>query len=356
MPPRFAEVAPPGPIVLTRDGRTTGPMIADIVAATLCAAGRHVLDGEVAATPTTGVLIQQHQAAGGIQISASHNPAPYNGMKLFGNDGRVLSAQRGEIVLQKYHAGPAPWVQHAALGFREQLADTIEYHMARVMELVDVEAIRQCRFRVVLDSNHGAGSSLGVPLLEHLGCDVVSLGKASDGQFDHLPEPTSANVGGVGQRVVAERAVIGFCQDPDADRLALLDADGSYVGEEYTVALCAHHRLHQAAADSVHLGPLVTNCATSRMSRDIADKFGVSYVASAVGEANVADAMIDVDAIFGGEGNGGPIEPRVGYVPRQFCRHGAHSRRYGNPRYDAPSIGRRTTCLCDSQNQGTSGS
>jgi phosphomannomutase len=308
----FAAELPPGPIVVTRDGRTTGRMLADAVRSGLCALGRDVLDGEVAATPTTGVLVRQHQAAGGIQISASHNPPEYNGIKLFSRDGCVINADQGRKVLARYQSEAVAWPPFTSVGRSQTISDTTSHHAALVFATVDVERIRGRRFRVVLDANHGAGSVLGRQLLEQLGCQVALLGGTPDGQFAHPAEPTEENLKSVLAQVTAAGAEIGFCQDPDADRLAVIDAGGRYLGEEYTLALCLDHVLCQRR------GPVVTNCATSRMSQDLAEKYGAAYFAAPVGEAHVTDVMRREAALFGGEGNGGPIDPRVGYVRDSF--------------------------------------
>jgi phosphomannomutase len=181
-----------------------------------------------------------------------------------------------------------------------------------VLKTVDVEQIRRQRFRVLLDSNHGAGSQLGAKLLQELGCQLVLLGSTSDGKFEHPPEPTADNLIDVCQQLKVQEAQVGFCQDPDADRLAIIDASGRYLGEEYTLAIAVHHILRQRP------GPIVTNCSSSRMSQDLAQKFDVPWFYSKVGEANVTDMMIQQQAVFGGEGNGGPIDPRVGYVRDSF--------------------------------------
>ena len=309
----FASQVGPGALVMTRDGRATGRMLADLVRASLSAAGRDVIDGDVAATPTTGVLVQQLKTAGAIQISASHNPPEYNGLKLFGSEGRVISAAAGQPVLELYRSGSAPaWVTHEQVGAISCCEDTLSEHCRRVLATVDVERIRERHFKVLLDSNHGAGSLLGLKLLEELGCQVISLGATPDGQFEHTPEPTAENLAGVSQIVKSQKVAVGFCQDPDADRLALIDANGRYVGEEYTVAVIVRHVLAQEK------GPIVTNCSTSRMSEDLANEFGVPFFRSKVGEANVTEMMIQHDAVFGGEGNGGPIDPRVGFVRDSF--------------------------------------
>lgn len=308
----FATDLDAGPIVVTRDGRHTGRMLADAIRAGLCAVGRNVVDADVAATPTTGILVRNTKAAGGIQISASHNPPAYNGIKLFGADGRVLTADLGERVVSRYRSGEINWVEHDRIGAVEMCRNTTSKHLESVLANVDVERIRAQRFSVLLDSNHGAGSILGRQLLEELGCEVTLLGGRPDGQFSHTPEPTAENLAGVCAKVVEARASVGFCQDPDADRLALIDEAGRYIGEEFTLVLCLDHVLSQTK------GPVVTNCATSRMSEDIANKHGVEFFRSAVGEANVCTMMQEKRAVFGGEGNGGPIDPRVGYVRDSF--------------------------------------
>jgi len=309
----WAALAPPGDVVLTRDGRTSGPMLADAIRSTLAACGRSVIDAGVAATPTTGVLVRHCRAAGGIQISASHNPPQYNGLKLFSAEGRVISADAGAQVIAGYRSGHAAWVGHADLGRCQSWNDSTTAHLDLVCGLVEVDRIRRHRFRVVLDANHGAGSLLGRRLLEHLGCDVTLLGEPPDGQFEHPPEPTAENLAGVLQQIPAARADVGFCQDPDADRLAIIDEQGAWLGEEYTLALCVDHVLRDRRR-----GPIVTNCSTSRMSEDLAARYGVPFFRSAVGEANVTEAMRLHGAVFGGEGNGGPIDPRVGLVRDSF--------------------------------------
>jgi phosphomannomutase len=308
----FASTLPPGPVVVSRDGRTTGPMLAAAVHSALAAAGKDVWDAGVAATPTLGVLVRHYQAVGGVQISASHNPPPYNGLKLFNHEGRVIPAGAGKQVLERYRQGHFSWAPHDKLGAIRPLPDTTGPHLKLLLEIVDVAAIRARGCKVLLDSNAGAGSLLGRALLQKLGCQVTLLGGDPTGKFLHPPEPTLDNLQTVQRQVVAAGADIGFCQDPDADRLAVIDENGRYIGEEYTVALCLDHVLrHQT-------GHVVTNCSTSRMAQDLAAKYGAPFSRSAVGEANVVDEMKRQQALFGGEGNGGPIDPRIGYVRDSF--------------------------------------
>jgi phosphomannomutase len=308
----LAAVAPPGPIVTARDGRPSGRMLAEAIHAGLEAAGRDVLDAGVLPTPTVGVLVRDCRAAGAVQITASHNPPPYNGLKLFSAEGRVIPAALGEQVLEKYRRGDIRWAPHDRLGRRRECVDVLSAHLHAVLAVVDYHRVRQRRFRVLLDVNHGAGGLLGRRLLEELGCQVTVLGETPDGQFEHPPEPTAENLAGVLPAVVRAGAAVGFCQDPDADRLALIDERGRCVGEEYTLAVCVDRVLRERK------GPIVTNCSTSRMSEDLAAKYGVPFHRAAVGEANVVDAMLACGALFGGEGNGGPIDPRVGLVRDSF--------------------------------------
>ena len=308
----FAAIAPPGDVLVGRDSRPSGRMLSLAIHAALQAVGRTTIDAGIIATPTAGVLLRRFNAAGGIQITASHNPPPYNGLKLFSADGRVIPAAPGKEVLERYRSGTPDWLPQSSVGNSLRADDTVTTHLLAVLDTVDAERIRRHRFRVVLDSNHGAGSILGRRLLHELACRVTVLGEETDGQFAHPAEPTAENLAGVLPMVSDAGADVGFCQDPDADRLAVIDGSGRYLGEEYTLAMCVDHVLRQRK------GPIVANCSSSRMSQDLADRYGVPYVRAAVGEANVVDAMLAHSAVFGGEGNGGPIDPRVGYVRDSF--------------------------------------
>lgn len=297
---------------MARDGRTTGPMLAGAVLSGLCAIGRKVIDADIAATPTTGVLVRRHGAAGGIQISASHNPPPYNGLKLFGKDGAILTATAGEPVTRRYRDGQVAWVSHDRIGEVVRCTDTLTEHAGLILATVNVERIRSNRFRVLLDSNHSSSALLGRHILEALGRELIHIGAEPDGQFTHPLEPTEENLAEVCGQVSDARSDIGFFPDPDGDRLAVVDETGRYVGEEYTLALCVDHVLRQ------HPGTVVANAATSRMAEDISRQYGAPFFRARVGEANVVEAMRAHDAVLGGEGNGGVIDPRVGYVRDSF--------------------------------------
>lgn len=333
----LCKIAPSGPIVVSRDGRSSGPMLVDAIAATILACGRKCLDLDVASTPTAGYFVRFSNAAGGIQVSASHNPPPYNGMKLFSPEGRVIGAASGSKVLETYRSGEFQWASVDQLGVRTRIANPYEPHLAAVLATVDVDLIRNASgrasvpenvkspsekssrrgFRVLLDSNHGAGSSLGKTLLEALGCRIEVLGDTPDGKFSHPPEPLAENLAGVCELVRSGGFDVGFCQDPDADRLAIIDAGGRYIGEEFTSVLCALNRLKRNQSTG-KTGPLVTNCASSSMMKYLALQYGVSFFQSAVGEANVADMMVLNNAAYGGEGSGGPIDPEVGLIRDSF--------------------------------------
>ena len=301
-----------GPIVVTRDGRATGTMLAQAICSGLSAIGRDVLYGDVAATPTTGILVREHKAAGGLQISASHNPAPYNGIKLFEASGRVIPADAGEKVIEAYRDYKFPAVTHDKIGKITNIEDTTSQHLAAVLKTVDTAAIRAKKYKVVLDSHHGAGSVLGRRLLEDLGCELQCLGDTPDGLFTRSPEPTEVNLKETTAAAKGFGADAVFCQDPDADRLAIIDEGCNYIGEEYTLAITLNQAL------KTRKGPVVINCSSSRMSADICASHGCELHLSAVGEANVTNKMKDLGAVYGGEGNGGPIDPEVGYVRDSF--------------------------------------
>ena len=298
-------------VVLTRDGRPTGAMVRHAAVSGLLAAGCRVLDGGVAMTPTCGVLVQHHHADAGLQITASHNPGEWNGLKPFSPAGGVLTAGEGEELVALLDGDPRRLraVGWEDVGTVETLADPHGPHAERVLGCVDAAAIRGRRFKVVLDCNRGSGAAATPAFLrDELGCEVTVLGGTPDGLFEHVPEPTRENLTGLCAAVRDAGADVGFAQDPDADRLAVVDEAGRYIGEELTLALAADHVL------ATRQGPLVVNGSTSRVNADVAERHGCAFRRSAVGEANVVQQMRRVGSEFGGEGNGGVIDLRVGPV------------------------------------------
>ena len=297
-----------GDVVVARDGRGTGPLIYHAAVAGLLATGCNVLDAGIATTPTCGVLVKHFGAAGGLQITASHNPIEWNGLKPFAPDGSVFNRELGQQLLQTLEQDDIAWKDWTQTGTVTAIEDPSGPHIEKVLALVDVEAIRKRKFKVVIDCNHGSGATCGPRILEELGCDVTVLGGTPDGKFEHIPEPVEKNLGDLCDAVVTHQADAGFAQDPDADRLAIVDNTGRYIGEELTLALAADHVLEQRK------GSFVVNGSTSRITADIAKKHGCQFYRAFVGEAHVCAKMRAVQAELGGEGNGGVIEPRVGYV------------------------------------------
>ena len=304
-----------GPIVTSRDGRESGATILKQIKSVVASGGRSSIDGGIMATPTVGIQICEQQAAGGLQITASHNPAPYNGLKLYSPAGRILNQSQGDQVLKIFNAGLAPDATQNNESIEidsTTLQDPHAIHIEKLLATVDVAAIRKQNFKVLLDSNHGAGSTLGLRLLAELGCQTTAIGDLPNGQFSHAPEPAVANLVDIASQVQTTGCDLGFCQDPDADRLALIDEQGTYIGEEYTLALCLEQCLARNSGD------IVINCATSSINHQIAAAHNCLCHESAVGEANVVDKMIATNAIFGGEGNGGPIDPQLGFIRDSF--------------------------------------
>jgi phosphomannomutase len=295
-----------GKVVIGRDSRPSGPMVLAGVTSGLLATGCEVIDLSVVSTPGAAMMTVKHAAAGGVMITASHNPIMWNGVKFFTPQGCALPPQLAEQVFDRYRRKAFDLVKVDRLGGVSRDESTNEQHVARVLEVVDVEAIRRMRMKVVLDSINGGGCVSGRMLLEKLGCEVVHINGEPDGRFAHTPEPIAENLTGLCEAVRKHGAKIGFAQDPDADRLAVVDDKGRYIGEEYTLALAAKFVFAKRP------GPAAANLSTSRMIDDLAAAVGgITVHRSAVGEANVVKAMQDHACVIGGEGNGGVIDPRI---------------------------------------------
>ena len=308
----FGTMLNAGTVVVSRDGRPSGEMIRQSVTSALMATGCRVIDAGISTTPTCGVLVTHLAADGGLQITASHNPVQWNGLKPFSADGSVFNRELGERLIALIESGEFRYAGWDALGTVERHDDPAAPHIERVLKLVDPGAIRARSFKVVLDCNHASGAVATPRLLESLGCEVTVLGGTPDGQFEHTPEPLEQNLTGLCEAVREHGADAGFAQDPDADRLAIVDNNGRYIGEELTLALAADHVLARSS------GVFVVNGSTSRVNADLAALHGCEFVRSHVGEANVTAMMRERGAVLGGEGNGGVIEPKVGYVRDSF--------------------------------------
>jgi phosphomannomutase len=297
-----------GPVVLSRDSRPSGMMLRHAVMAGLTSCGCAIHDLGIVPTPTVGLAVRKLDAAGAIQITASHNPAPWNGLKLFGSDGAVLSAAKGKDIKQLFDTNNFALVAHDKLGRVHESPHAADWHCERVMQLTDVARIKACRFRVFLDANGGAGGPLGAKLLDALNSHAILHGGEPDGNFAHQPEPLAENLTAILPMIPQHQANVGFVLDPDADRLAVIDEEGRYIGEELTLALAVFSRLRHER------GPIVINMSSSRVTEALAKRFDVPCYRAAVGEANVVEKMREVNALLGGEGNGGVIDPRVGWV------------------------------------------
>lgn len=293
-------------VCLGRDSRTTGPMLASAVTEGLTSVGIDIVDVGLVTTPTASIMTTHLKCAGGVMITASHNPIQYNGIKLFLANGMTPPVEKAaairEIFKQKQF-DLADMDDRGSVTLNKQAYDV---HIGKVLQTVDKELIASKKYKVVLDSVNGAGAPVTKKLLAELGCETIAINDEPSGIFEHTPEPVAENLSALCEIVKAKKVGIGFAQDPDADRLAVVDENGKYIGEEYTLALAAKY------AFSKKTGTAATNLATSRMIDDIASESGCKVIRTAVGEANVADAMLKNNCIIGGEGNGGVIDLRVG--------------------------------------------
>jgi phosphomannomutase len=295
-----------GTVVIGRDTRPTGTAIASGIQSTLLMAGCNVVDIGVVPTPTVQLMVEELRADGGIVISASHNPVQWNAFKLISGSGTFLGP--GEIKrFFTYMEQPFSFARWDGFGMLSSNNDAEQVHIERVLRVVDRDLIRKREFTVVLDSVNGAGSMITPRLLSELGCRVIPVHCEPDGIFPRGAEPLPENLSDLSHQVQRYRADIGFAQDPDADRLAVVNEEGRPVGEEYTIAMVAEHLL------SKEQGPVVINLSTTKVVDDIARRHGVPLIRSRVGEINVVEEMLKRGARIGGEGNGGVISPEVHY-------------------------------------------
>jgi phosphomannomutase len=295
-------------VAVGRDSRPSGQMIFSGVAAGLTASGVSVIDLSICSTPGVGIMLRQLQCDGGVIITASHNPVAYNGIKLLLDNGIAPPRPMAQDIIRRYHERAFTLVDSLHCGKISCNGQTPRVHTEKVLAIVNPGHIASRRYKVVLDSVNGAGGVAGRFLLEKLGCEVIPMNIEPTGLFAHTPEPTAENLTTLCDQVKRHKADIGFAQDPDADRLAIVDENGRYIGEEYSLALAAKYVFGKQT------GTAAANLSTSRMIDDIAAAAGGSVIRTAVGEANVAEAMVKHQCIIGGEGNGGIIDLRVGPV------------------------------------------
>ena len=294
-------------VIVGRDSRPSGEMFENAAVAGLASVGCKVTKVGILSTPGVAIMCQHLKAHGGVVLTASHNPTIWNGFKALRHDGVAPPVDQAQIIINRFKNEEIDYVGVDKL---QPIADdktAIQVHVDSILPHVDVELIKSANLHAVVDSVNGAGGDEARELLNALGVKITHLYAEPTGEFPHVPEPLKENLVELAETVKAKNADIGFAQDPDADRLALIDNLGEYIGEEYTLALCAKHILKNGDTTAANLS-------TSRMIDDIAEGVGANVVRTAVGEANVAAGMKDNQSIIGGEGNGGIIWSKVIHV------------------------------------------
>lgn len=296
-------------VVIGRDARISGAMVQQLVMNTLVGLGIDVIDVGLSTTPTVEVAVTMEKANGGIILTASHNPKQWNALKLLNDKGEFLNGEEGAKILEYAENENFNFAEVDDLGKIIPIEDYIDRHIEEVLKLklVDVEAIKNAGFKVVVDAVNSTGGIAIPALLKKFGVEVVELYCEPNGQFPHNPEPLKEHLGDICKLVVEEKADLGIVVDPDVDRLAFIDEKGQMFGEEYTLVACADFVLSKTPGDTV------SNLSSSRALRDLTQSHGQKYRASAVGEVNVVQLMKDTNAIIGGEGNGGIIYPEAHY-------------------------------------------
>lgn len=296
-------------IILGRDARISGEMLSNIVSGTLIGCGFDVLDIGLSTTPTVEVAVQLHKSAGGIILTASHNPKQWNALKLLNDQGEFLSAKNGEQILQLAESEDFSFSKVDEIGKYTFDSSYNEKHINEVLKLnlVDVDLVKSAGFKVVVDAVNSTGGFMVPQLLEKMGVECVKLYCEPNGHFPHNPEPLPENLTDISELVVKEKADFGIVVDPDVDRLAMVCEDGSMFGEEYTLVAIADFVLSKTP------GNTVSNLSSTRALRDVTQQHNGNYQASAVGEVNVVEKMKAANAIIGGEGNGGVIYPALHY-------------------------------------------
>lgn len=297
-------------IIIGRDGRISGSMVRDLVVTTLNGLGIDVIDLGLTTTPTVEMAVKMENADGGIIITASHNPKEWNALKLLNNDGEFISAAAGAQVLEKAEEENFIFSSVDKLGKTTHNDTYLQKHIDAILNypLVNTKSIASQNFKIVVDSINSTGAIYVPALLKALGVnDVIVINQEVNGQFAHHPEPLPENLDELSREVVKNKAHLGIAVDPDVDRLCFVNEDGSFFGEEYTLVAIADYILAKRK------GSTVSNMSSTRALKDIAIKHGCEYYPSAVGEVNVVKKMKEVNAVIGGEGNGGIIVPDFHY-------------------------------------------
>lgn len=304
----FGTYSGPGAIVIGRDPRTSGEMVKQAVMAGILSSGNRVVDIGMCPVPTVQLLVRHHRAHGGIAITASHNPPEWNALKFIGPDGLFLDSGQAREMLDIYHQGEYTKVTGDEIRNVEHFADATDLHIKAILDVLGPLPPSGKRLRVVLDSCNGAGSDVGPKLLEALGAEVISINVTPNGYFPRPAEPLPENLGDLCNAVNAHHADIGFAQDMDADRLAIVSDEGIPIGEDYTLVLAALYVLSREP------GPVVANLSNTSALEDVAKSFGCQLFLTKIGEVNVTQEMQKQNAVIGGEGNGGVIYPRINFA------------------------------------------
>lgn len=298
-----------GTIVIGRDTRTSGEMVRQAVIAGLLSSGCRVIDLEVCPVPTVQLIVRQRKASGGIAITASHNPAEWNALKFVNSEGLFLSSGQARELLDIYHQGDYTKVAGSEMRNVEAFTGGLDAHIRAILAAVGLLPVTDRKLKVAIDSCNGAGSIIAPRLLEALGAEVFTVNTTPDGSFPRGAEPIAENLRELCRLVKENKADVGFAQDMDADRLAVVSELGEPIGEDYTLALATRFVLGQTP------GTVVTNLSTTSAMDDVVAMFNRPLHRSKIGEANVTEMMQQVGAVIGGEGNGGVIYPRI-----NFCR------------------------------------
>lgn len=296
-------------VIVGRDARISGSMVEGLVCNTLVGMGIEVVSLGLATTPTTEIMVTEYNADGGLILTASHNPKQWNALKMLNHKGEFLNAEEGAAILSIAANEDMDFSCVDTLGKITMVTNALEKHIAHILnlKLVDVEAIKEAKFKVVVDAVNSVGGIAIPKLLEALGVETVELYCEPNGQFPHNPEPLPENLTEISQLVLKEKADLGIVVDPDVDRLAFVCEDGSMFGEEYTLVAVADYVLTHTA------GNTVSNLSSTIALRDITEKHNGTHTAAAVGEVNVVNQMKATNAVIGGEGNGGVIYPESHY-------------------------------------------
>ena len=297
-----------GSVVIGRDPRTSGEMVKQAVVAGLMSSGLRVIDIGMCPVPTVQLFVRDIKANGGIAITASHNPAEWNALKFIGADGLFLGAGQAREMLDIYHQGEYTKVPGIEMRDVEEVAGATDRHLKAILDTLGPLPASPKRLRVVLDSCNGAGSLVGPKLLEQLGAEVLTINTTPDGSFPRGAEPVPENLGALCAAVKEHGADIGFAQDMDADRLAIVSEQGTPIGEDSTLVLATAYVL------SKELGPVVANLSTTMALDDVASSFGCPIFHTRIGEVNVTEEMQKQRAVIGGEGNGGVIYPKINFA------------------------------------------